>query len=121
MAARLTVAVAALLVAACASTVTLPVDPEGRTFCARGVGLTAVLHGSPSDPRVAWAIDSGSEQRIELVWPPGYQARFDPELMIFDVGGDIVAREGDLVTGGCHDVDQPDAPIWVSAREISRP
>lgn len=95
--------------------------PKGRTFCARGVGLDAVLRGSASDPRVAWAVDKVSGQRVELVWPPGYRARFDPGLTIFRAGGSIVAREWDLVTGGCIDVDDPEAPIWVSSAEISRP
>jgi hypothetical protein len=121
VAARFAAVAAALVVVACVSQATLPVDPEGRTFCARGVGLDAVLHGSPSDARVAWAVDNVSGQRIELVWPQGYQARFDPDLTIFRAGGSIVAREGDLVTGGCNDVDQPEAPIWVSRAEISRP
>lgn len=84
-------------------------------------GMDAILNGSASDPRVAWGVDRLSGRRIELVWPPGYQAKFDPQLAIADADGVIVAREGDILTGGCNDVDDPSAPMWVSAREIVHP
>ena len=110
--------VLALVLAACAPTVNLPIDPLGRTFCGRGVGLDATLHGSASDPHVAWAVDARSGERFELVWPPGYRARFTPGLVILDASGTEVARDGDHITGGCNSVADPTAPMWVSGSEI---
>jgi hypothetical protein len=108
----------ALVLGACAPTVNLPIDPLGRTFCGRGVGLEATLHGSASDSRVAWAIDTRSGQRFELVWPPGYRARFTPQLAVLDGSGAVVGHEGDRITGGCNSVTDPAAPMWVSGSEI---
>jgi hypothetical protein len=39
--------------------------------------------------------------REEVVWPPGYYARFDPGLLVFDESGTLVARDGTHVLGGC--------------------
>ena len=108
----------AFLVGACAPTVNLPIDPLGRTFCGRGVGLDATLHGSASDPHVAWAVNARGGGRFELVWPPGYRARFTPALVILDGAGAVVGHEGDHITGGCNSVTDPTAPMWVSGSEI---
>ncbi|HEX7612729.1 MAG TPA: hypothetical protein VF371_08130 [Candidatus Limnocylindrales bacterium] len=70
-------------------------------LCA-GVGLDAVLHGSPSDPRVAWLESSlGGPSRMEVTWPAGYRARFNPNLEVLDESGNVVIREGDAVSGAC--------------------
>jgi len=70
-----------------------------NSSCA-GVGLTDdVLHGAPGDPGTAW-VGSG-ERRIELVWPPGFVARFSPTLEVVDATGKVVLREGDPIGGGC--------------------
>jgi hypothetical protein len=67
-----------------------------------GVGLDAVLHGSPTDPRVAWLENNiGGQSRIEVSWPAGYRARFNPNLEILDESGTVVLGEGDAVTGAC--------------------
>jgi hypothetical protein len=69
--------------------------------CAGG-GLDAVIYGSPTDPHVAWIENSfSSPPRMEIVWPAGYRARFDPNLEILDANGNVVMREGDTVTGDC--------------------
>jgi hypothetical protein len=112
---------AIVVVAGCGPTANLPIDPLGRTFCARGVGLDAVLHGSATDPRVAWAVESRTGRRFELIWPPGYHAAFAPQLAISDAAGRVVGREGATITGGCPDVGNPSAPIWVSASELASP
>jgi hypothetical protein len=79
-------------------------------FCA-GVGLDAVLRGSPGDPRVAWlevnlpagyspeASTSGPEPTV--VWPAGYRARFAPNVEILDASGNVVLRDGDHIDGAC--------------------
>jgi hypothetical protein len=70
-------------------------------FCA-GVGLDAVLHGSPNDARVAWLENKlGGQSRLEVTWPAGYRARFNPKLEILDENGKVVLREGDPVAGAC--------------------
>ena len=110
-----------VVVAGCGPSTSLPIDPQGRTFCGRGVGLDAVLHGSPTDPRVVWAVDRSTGSRFELVWPPGYRAAFATQLAIADATGRVVGREGDMITGGCNDVENPSSPVWVSARELTSP
>jgi hypothetical protein len=112
---------AIVVVAGCGPTVNLPIDPLGRTFCGRGVGLDAVLHGSPADPRVAWAVDRQTGSRFELIWPPGYHATFAPQLAISDATGRVVGREGDLITGGCTDVQNRSPPVWVSVSDLASP
>jgi hypothetical protein len=66
----------------------------------RGIGLDATLAGDPADPRVAWLVGSGGE-RQELIWPPGFSARFAPDLQVLDASGAIVFRAGDRIQGGC--------------------
>jgi hypothetical protein len=86
-----------------------------------GVGRDATIHGSAADSRLAWAIDNGSGERVELVWPSGYTARFSPDLVILDRDGDVVAREGDLIVGSClNDEDEPGA-IQVDPADIRPP
>lgn len=75
-------------------------EPGVATACA-GVGLGAVLHGDGSDPRVAWLVDTSHGTSMEVVWPPGYRARFTPGLEVFDASDNVVLRSGDPVTGAC--------------------
>ena len=66
--------------------------------------MDAIVHGDPTDPRVAWLINKlpgGGARRIEVAWPPGYRARFAPELEILDSSGEVKMREGDPVDGTC--------------------
>ena len=39
--------------------------------------------------------------RKELVWPPGYTARFSPELEILDASHRVRLVAGDMIDGGC--------------------
>ena len=68
-----------------------------------GVGLDAVLRGSPSDPQVAWLESSmgGTLSRRDVTWPAGYHARFTPNIEILDENGSVVLRDGDHVEGAC--------------------
>jgi len=80
--------------------VVLPTVHELGHACA-GVNLDAALAGDPTDPRVAWLKPDGAPNRIEIVFPPGFSARFSPHLEILDAVGVVVAREGDHIDGGC--------------------
>lgn len=59
----------------------------------------ATLHGSPTNGAV-W-LESPTGGRIELVWPPRFSARFDPDLEVLDHRGQVVAGEGTPVTEAC--------------------
>jgi hypothetical protein len=77
--------------------------PGVATACA-GVGVSAVLHGSAADPRVAWLVnDLGT--RVDVVWPPGYRARFNPNLEVLDASGVVLLRLADVITGVCGTAD----------------
>jgi hypothetical protein len=70
-----------------------------------GIGILATLHGDASDPDLVWLTPDtrgGGPKRYELRWyPRGYTARFNPELEVLDPDGNLIAREGDHVGGGC--------------------
>ncbi len=70
-------------------------------------GGGARLMGDPSDPRVAWL--EGSGNRGEVVWPPGFSARFAPDLEVLDASGKVLYREGDEIVEGCA-VGPPEDP-----------
>jgi hypothetical protein len=74
--------------------------PSGETEVCAGIGLSAVLHGDPHEPHVAWLVNSLGT-RIDVTWPAGYRARFVPTLEVLDAAGAVVLREGDPVTEGC--------------------
>jgi hypothetical protein len=73
---------------------------EPKWTCA-GTAFDAVLHGSPGDPPSTWITYVVNGRREEVIWPPGYSARFHPTLLVFDEAGILVAREGTHVLGGC--------------------
>ena len=99
----LLVGTVAVLLAGCAATPapspTLPTLTSDVSICA-GVGTIATLAGSPTDPRVAWLVGPTGGRR-EIVWPPGFTARFDPDLAVLDASGKVVYRAGDQITEGC--------------------
>ena len=118
---RATIAtVAVLVLAACQLTeVTrpLPADPAWRGGSCLGVGLDVALRGDEADPRVVWAADRVTGDRVELLWPVGYRARFGPTLEVLDERGRVVGREGDLIIGGCFQA--PGLRVaWVSADDV---
>ena len=83
----------------------LPTDtpivlPSGVVEACGGVGINAVVHGDPRDPKIAWlTTDRGG--RIDVTWPAGYRARFQPALEVLDPTGAVVLHEGQPVNGGC--------------------
>jgi hypothetical protein len=73
------------------------------SLCA-GVGADAVLHGSGTDPRIAWLVSNApgnAGARIDVAWPAGYRARFAPRLEILDENGAVVLTDGAHITGIC--------------------
>ena len=70
-------------------------------YVCAGVGLDAVLRGSPTDARVAWLENTGTNARRDVTWPAGYHARFTPNIEILNENGSVVLREGDHVEGAC--------------------
>src|SRR5947207_12504713 len=80
--------------------VALPTVPRVPTVC-RGIGGPPgpMLKGDPKDPHVTWT--EGFGNRGEIVWPPGYRARFAPTLEVLDAVGNVVYRAGDRIPGGC--------------------
>lgn len=112
--------VLAVLLTGCAN-VALPTDPEwvaGRGC--RGVGVDGILRGSKADPRVAWMADNLSGERVELIWPVGYHARFSVYLEVLDDRAVVVGRAGDRIIGTCFR-REPGDPLHVSAEELRPP
>jgi hypothetical protein len=103
------VATILLLVAGCggsvpsASTIPLPAVVSIPAHCRFfGGGGFVVLRGNADDPSVTWQTAIDGAGRLEIVWPPGYQARFTPDLEVLDPYGEVIARDGDQVpAGGC--------------------
>lgn len=84
------------------------------TGSCRGVGLSdAVLHGASDDARGAWLVTRDGV-RLDVVWPPGYRARFAPDLEVLDGGGTLRFREGDEPTGACTTGPDADGPLLLA-------
>ncbi len=81
--------------------VTLP--SSGSTDAGPEALATGVLRGDGAlgAQGCVWVEMPGSEERISVLWPKGYRARFDP-LELLDGDGRVIARDGDLLelTGG---------------------
>lgn len=80
-----------------------------------GVGVEAVLHGSPADPRVTWVEhfpDGGDRKEVD--WPAGFTARFSPQLEVLDETGRVLMREGDFVEGTCGGGGTASSPYRLS-------
>jgi hypothetical protein len=99
----------------------LRTDATRQGSCSIGVGRDATIHGSVSDPRLAWAIDNSSGRRVELIWPVGYSARFSPQLVVVDRGAKVVAHEGDLIIGSCLNRPEDADAIQIDPAEIRPP
>jgi hypothetical protein len=59
------------------------------------------VHGSPDDPALTWIVFADDGHRENLLWPPGYRARFTPTLEVLDPLGRVYAREGDPAHDHC--------------------
>ena len=113
----------AALLAACGlgGPVALRTDASWNGGCAFGVGIDAVLHGSPTDSKMAWAEDRMSGGRLELIWPRGFTARFSQGLEILDRDGDVVGHEGDLLIGRCLPQEDDAGALRVDANQVRPP
>ncbi len=76
------------------------------------VGFDAFLTGSAEDPRVTWLVNV-SGKRIDILWPRGFSARFDPDLEVLDASGTVVYRAGDRIHGGCVQ-GEPNDPLLIT-------
>jgi hypothetical protein len=54
------------------------------------------LAGDRTDPSVVWLV-SPDRQRLEVLWPSGFFARFDPVVALHDRDRHLVANAGDGV------------------------
>lgn len=106
----------ATFVAGCAHIAVLPTVASDDGWC-REIGYNGTLHGDPDDPRVAWGetethVNSVVHRR-ELVWPPGYTARFTPQVEILDASRHVRYVAGDLIAGGCVTGPGISGPLYV--------
>lgn len=99
-------ALAAVLIGACGSSVPgpsilpLPTDAFVSNVCLGIGGGFVLLRGDPTDSRLTWETALDGSGRQDIVWPPGYHARFSPRLEVLDPGGRVIARDGDHVPAG---------------------
>jgi hypothetical protein len=71
--------------------------PEGPNPACADVWLgNAFLHGDPTAGVPVWIVpDSHPDaEKVEVVWPFGFSARFTPDLELLDAHGVIIGREG---------------------------
>jgi hypothetical protein len=91
----------------------LPAVAEVPRVCA-GVGAgTVLLAGDAADPRLAWETALDGTGRQDVIWPPGYRARFTPRLEVIAADGRVVARAGDTIPAGGCVAGPPDNPRLV--------
>ena len=133
---RATTLLLAMVVAACGVVGRQPgvlTGPDGlRTFtvaraaegtsvlCTLGLAahpLTGTIAGDAVDPERVWLV--GPEgNRISIVWPEGFSVRFEPIVVLYDAGGQPVARAGAAVTLDQVDVEERAGtaadPYWAS-------
>jgi hypothetical protein len=77
----------------------LPAPPTGASVSCDTAGFMGTLAGDVNDPWYAWLV-SGSGDRVDVKWPAGFTARFDPELQIVDPTGATIARTGETIQLG---------------------
>ncbi len=67
--------------------------PAGLPWVCAGTAMgPLILHGEVvNGDATTWAVDHA----VPVYWPSGFTAQFTPELVVFDGGGHLVAREGD--------------------------
>jgi hypothetical protein len=89
-----------------------------------GLAVPSVLHGDPNDPHHVWIEPvTGEPKRLEVLFPPGYTARFSPQLVLMGPDDEVVGREGSRVSGYCI-IEVPSAPpntVGIGAHSIVVP
>jgi hypothetical protein len=110
---------AMVLVAGCGigqpapSAVPLPAGQAEPYACGGIGGGFVILRGSPTDPRLTWETALDGSGRQDIVWPPGYRARFVPGLEVLDPTGRVIAHDGDRVQAGGCVAGGPDDPTKI--------
>jgi hypothetical protein len=66
------------------------------------------LQGDATASPAVWVVDVDGGDSHPIRWPPGFSARFEPALVIYDARGRAVGREGDVLknTSGYPQSDQ---------------
>jgi hypothetical protein len=85
----------------------LPTLPPGPAPTCAGAGVTeATVRGNPTLASPVWF--EVASRNIPTVWPFGYTARFVPDLEVVDSAGNVIAREGTVLTdvGVCVGQDE---------------
>ncbi len=62
--------------------------------------VTGRLDGDPADPRETVWLRAPDGTRLSIVWPEGFSVRFEPNAILYNEEGRIVARAGDAVKFG---------------------
>lgn len=106
-------AVLALGVAASCGADPAPSSPPGLvldTMAGAGLGSAPVggcgsvafedlqLEADPNTNPPVWLRAPSTDAKMHVRWPPGFTARFEPDLVIYDGRGRAVATEGDVLT-----------------------
>ncbi len=56
------------------------------------------LRGDTTKTPAIWVVDIDGGLLHQIRWPPGFSARFEPDLVVYDARGRAVARDGDVLT-----------------------
>ncbi len=59
--------------------------------------VSGVLRGDPNDPQEAVWLEGQAGTRLSIVWPAGFTASFEPNVVLRDERGTVVAVAGDRV------------------------
>jgi hypothetical protein len=96
---------------------TAPSPPPDILVACEKALLSGTIAGSQQDPRVAWVI-APTGRRVDVTWPFGFRAAFDPDLSIIAGDGSVVARSGQAVRlgGGFHPDTEDFAVCEVNGR-----
>ena len=106
--------VSTALVLACQSGLPTAMRPSEARVCTMG-GLGGVLHGSPTDPRLAWLVnDAGG--RTDLLWPWGFTVRFAPDLEVVARDGSVVGRHLKRIELGGSSSETEFQICWVAGK-----
>ncbi|HXX60778.1 MAG TPA: hypothetical protein VEI48_05770 [Candidatus Sulfotelmatobacter sp.] len=80
-----------------------PTAPPGvHELCPLALHTPFTLEGDASQSPPVWGVDRAGAT-FDIFWPPGFTARFSPDLEVLDPSGRVVERGGlvtDLGGGG---------------------
>jgi hypothetical protein len=110
---------AVVLLAACSdaddeAVASIPTQPfpVGEDRPGRDALLVGTLRGD-ANQGCLWlepaGVSEGLAERVSVVWPHGYAARFDPVPQLLDEEGRVVAEEGDVLEAGGGTTDSIDS------------